>query len=181
MRILGIDPGSNTTGYGVLDDGEGRLAHVAHGTLCPQRGATLPFRLAELHRSVSDVIALHRPEVAVVERVFVAANVRSALVLGQARGVALAALAAAALPVAEYSAREIKLAATGSGAAAKRDVQTMMRRLLSLEATPPEDAADALAAALCHAHQGPTSVLQGAASRRQRRRPTTAAAWRTRR
>jgi crossover junction endodeoxyribonuclease RuvC len=161
MRILGIDPGSNATGYGVLDQVTGRLVHVAHGVLRPPRTASTPARLATIHRTLSELIAIHRPAVAVVEQVFVAASPRSALVLGQARGVALAALAAAELSVVEYSPRQIKLAATGSGAAGKQDVQRMVQRLLGLERAPASDAADALAAALCHANAGPL----GAAAR----------------
>jgi crossover junction endodeoxyribonuclease RuvC len=155
MRILGIDPGSNVTGYGIVERADGRLRHVAHGTLRPPRRAELPARLAALHRALCEVIRDHAPDLAVVEQVFVAASPRSALVLGEARGVALAAAAAAGLPVFEYGPRAIKLAVTGSGAAAKPEVQRMVRTLLSLAQRPPADAADALAAAICH--------MQGAA------------------
>jgi len=171
MRILGIDPGSNATGYGVIDHAGGRLVHVAHGVLRPPRAASTPARLAMIHGALSEVIATHQPAVAVVEQVFVAASPRSALVLGQARGVALAALAAAELSVAEYSARQIKLAATGSGAAAKQDVQRMVQRLLGLDRAPASDAADALAAALCHANAGPLGAAALAASSAPGRSP----------
>jgi crossover junction endodeoxyribonuclease RuvC len=152
MRILGIDPGSNVTGWGIVERGDrGGLVHVAHGTLRPPRGSELPSRLAFLHERLAAVIEAEQPDLAAVEEIFVARSARSALVLGHARGVALAALAAAGLPVSEYGTRSIKLAVTGDGAAAKAAVQRMVRRLLTLPAAPPMDAADALAAAICHA------------------------------
>lgn len=150
MRILGIDPGSAVTGYGLVEARGGRLCHVAHGTLAPPRGAALPARLAALHAALLAVIGDHAPDGVVVEQVFVAASPRSALVLGQARGVALAAAAGAGLPVFEYGPRTIKLAVAGSGAAGKAEVQRMVEALLSLAARPVPDAADALAAAICH-------------------------------
>jgi len=152
MRILGIDPGSIATGYGVVERVDGRLVHVAHGTLRAARGACLAERLASLHRDVVEVVARHRPDAAAVEEVFVAASPRAALVLGQARGAVLAALGTAAVPVSEYAARTVKQSVTGSGAADKRQVQAMVRRSLALEALPPADAADALAVAICHAY-----------------------------
>jgi crossover junction endodeoxyribonuclease RuvC len=152
MRILGIDPGSNATGFGVLERRGGSLVHVAHGTLVGGRGAALCDRLAELHRGMADVLARHGPDVVAVEQVFVAASPRAALVLGQARGAVLAAVGAAGLGVCEYAAAEVKRAVTGSGRADKRQVQRMVRRLLELERLPPADAADALALAIRHAH-----------------------------
>ncbi len=155
LRILGIDPGSNVTGYGVVDClGGRRLVHVASGSLRPPRTASLPARLDVIYRAIGEVIGHHRPDVAAVEQVFVAANPRAALVLGQARGVALAAAAAAELGVTEYAATRIKAAVTGSGRARKSQVQHMVRRLLDLESRPDPDAADALAVAICHAHAG---------------------------
>jgi crossover junction endodeoxyribonuclease RuvC len=145
------------------------VRHVAHGTLRAPRDASLAERLAAIQAGLARAIAEHRPEVAVVERVFAGRSARSALVLGHARGVALAAAAAAGLPVCEYTAPEIKLAVAGSGAAEKRQVQAMVERLLALEAAPVQDAADALAAALCHAHRGPLAAL-APARRRPRRR-----------
>ena len=154
MRILGVDPGSTATGYGVVEFAGGRLSHVAHGILRPGRGEALASRLAKIHAGLLGVAAEHAPELAVVECVFVASNPRSALVLGQARGAALAALASAGLEVAELSAREVKKAVTGTGAAGKAQVQAMVMRLLDLPEPPPTDAADALAVAICHAHAG---------------------------
>jgi crossover junction endodeoxyribonuclease RuvC len=158
-RILGIDPGSTATGYGIVERCAGRVRHVAHGTLRAQRGASLAERLAGIQAGLARAIAEHQPEIAVVERVFSGRNARSALVLGHARGVALAAAAAAGLPVCEYTAPEIKRAVVGSGAAEKRQVQAMIERLLGLDVAPALDAADALAAALCHAHRSPLAGL----------------------
>lgn len=174
MRILGIDPGSNATGFGLLDGVVGDLRHVVHGVVRPPRGAVTALRLAWIHRELASLIETHRPDLAVVEGTFVAASARSALVLGEARGAALAAAGQAGLVVAEYSAREIKQAVTGYGGAAKREVARMVGRLLALERPPVSDAADALAAAICHAHsQALPSNMRGrhAARRRGRRSP----------
>jgi len=166
MRVLGIDPGSAATGWGLVERVGGAVRHVDHGTLRPRRADGLAPRLAALLAGLGGVLERHRPDVVVVERVFVAASARSALVLGQARGVALARVGSAGLPVREYAASEIKQAVTGSGAATKAEVQAMVARLLDLAAPPPRDAADALAAALCHAHAGRLGELAaGLASR----------------
>lgn len=168
MRILGIDPGSSATGFGVVERRAGAIVHLAHGVI-RTRGEGLPARLGHLHAAVLDVIEQHRPEVAAVEQVFLAASPRSALVLGQARGAVLAALAAAGLTVREYSAAEVKQAVTGRGRAAKGQVQRMVRRLLELERQPAQDAADALAVALRLAQGG---LLDAAGvTQRHRRRP----------
>jgi crossover junction endodeoxyribonuclease RuvC len=153
MRILGIDPGSSATGYGVVERAAGRLRHLGHGTLRTPRGAPLPDRLAELHAGLAGVIRVFAPDAAAVEQVFVAASPRAALVLGQARGVALAAAAAAGLEVFEYGTRAIKLAVAGSGAAGKTEVQRMVGLLLRLGEAPSSDAADALATAICCAQR----------------------------
>jgi crossover junction endodeoxyribonuclease RuvC len=173
MRILGIDPGSSVTGYGVVARVDGELEHVASGTLRPPRNASLPVRLHFLYMALEEVIRNHRPDVAVVEQVFVATSPRAALVLGQARGVALAALAAGEVGVSEYAATSIKQAVTGSGRAPKSQVQRMVRRLLALDSTPASDAADALAAAICHAHASRILALGGGPrpARRPARRP----------
>ena len=152
MRILGIDPGSNATGYGVVERDGVRLVHIAHGTLRPVRAQSMAVRLAEIHGGVVALIRLHAPTHVAIEKIFVAASSRSALVLGQARGVALAAVGAAGLPYEEFAPQAIKLAVTGDGAAQKPQVQAMVRRLLALETLPARDAADALAAAICRAH-----------------------------
>lgn len=165
IRILGIDPGSTATGYGVVDHDGGRLVHVAHGTLRPGRRASLAARLLALQRGLEDVIRQHEPDVAAVEQVFVASSPRSALILGQARGVALAAVATRELPLHEYDARRVKQAVSAYGAASKAQVRYMIGRLLQLERTPATDAADALATAICHAHHHRLKAL-GASSRR---------------
>jgi crossover junction endodeoxyribonuclease RuvC len=170
MRILGIDPGSLATGYGVIDRDGGRLVHVAHGTLRPRRSGSAERRLHDLYEAVREVVRHHAPDAAAVERVFVAASPRAALVLGQARGVALAALGSLGIGVTEYAPAEIKLGLTGSGRADKRQVQLVVRRLLALERVPEPDAADALAAAIGHANAGPLRSL-GVAPRRGARRP----------
>lgn len=167
LRIIGIDPGSRATGYGVVECRDGRVVHVAHGTLRPSAGAALSDRLADLYRRLAEVVGRESPDAAVVEQVFVAANARSALVLGQARGTALAALGAAGVPVFELAPRAIKNAVVGTGAASKAQVQSMVMRLLGLEKPPASDAADALAAAICQAHVGRLAGLAGRGRRRR--------------
>jgi crossover junction endodeoxyribonuclease RuvC len=170
LRILGIDPGSRVTGFGVLERLDGEVVHVAHGTVRAGPETSVARRLDRLYRALCEVIEAHRPDVASVEQVFVARSARSALVLGQARGVALAALGAAGLPVHEYAPTRIKQSVTGNGRAAKLQVQRVVRRQLGLAATPAADAADALAAALCHAQAGRISVLGVRSRPRPRRR-----------
>lgn len=149
MRVLGIDPGSRVTGYGVIDVEGSTLRYVASGGIHTEKGRFVD-RLAEIFRGVSEVVARHGPVCAAVEEVFQAKNPQSAIKLGQARGAAIAALARAELDIAEYAARRVKLAVTGSGGATKFQVQHMMQLLLHLDAPPPPDAADALAVAICH-------------------------------
>jgi len=170
MRILGIDPGSSVTGYGIVERRDGRLVHVAHGTVRPPGSAPLASRLDHLYRTVAEVIARHAPDSVVVEQVFVAASPRSALVLGQARGAILAAVAAGGLPVNEYAPARIKRSVTGNGRANKRQVKFMVKRLLALDRLPANDAADALAAAITHANAGRLDSL-GVAAGTARRRP----------
>jgi crossover junction endodeoxyribonuclease RuvC len=171
MRILGVDPGSNATGYGIVERTRGAIVHVTHGTIRTPSGCPLEERLAVLYRRLSEAVREHAPERAVVERVFVAHNARSAIVLGQARGAILASLGAEGVPVDELSAREIKKAVTGTGAAEKSQVQQMVKRLLSLPKAPAQDAADALAAAVCRAQMGRLAGLDiPARSRRSRSR-----------
>jgi len=160
MRILGIDPGSVATGYGVVERRGAVAVHIAHGTLRPPRSAALPLRLAFLHAEVARLVAMQRPDAVAVEQVFAGRSPLSALVLGQARGAVLAALATAGVPIREIPPQHVKLAVTGTGAAEKSQVQAMVRRLLALDATPQRDAADALAAALCIANEGPLAHLQ---------------------
>ncbi|MBW2413445.1 MAG: crossover junction endodeoxyribonuclease RuvC [Deltaproteobacteria bacterium] len=151
MRILGVDPGTRATGYGLVDLDGSRLRRVAGGVIRPASGP-LGHRLAAIQARLAAVIEEFGPDSTAVEGVFAARNVRSALTLGHARGVALAALAAAGLEIGEYSPSQVKRAVTGHGAAAKPQVQQMVQRLLGLADAPPADEADALAVAICHGH-----------------------------
>ncbi len=148
--ILGIDPGSRLTGYGIISSDGQKLQHVAHGVI-PVQGANLAEQLAIIFQQISAVIDEHQPHEAAIEQVFMAKNPQSALKLGQARGAAIVAMANCSLPVTEYSARFIKKAIVGFGAAAKDQMQYMVKLLLSLNQAPAVDAADALAVAICHA------------------------------
>lgn len=152
-RVIGIDPGSRVTGYGVIDAGPGGLHFVACGTIRTSVKAPLPHRLNEIFEGINEVIQLHGPVVAAVEEVFVANNPRSALKLGHARGAAVVAAMQNGLTVHDYSPRMVKQAVVGYGQATKSQVQHMVRVLLTLSAAPSADAADALAVAICYANQ----------------------------
>lgn len=152
-RILGIDPGLRVTGFGVIDKVGTRLVYVTSG--CVKSGAgELPERLKVILEGLSEVIAANRPAQSAVEKVFVNVNPQATLSLGQARGAAICAAVLAGLPVAEYTALQVKQAVVGFGKAHKEQVQMMVRRLLALPGDPSPDAADALACAICHAHAG---------------------------
>ncbi len=155
MRILGIDPGLNTTGYGLLEVQGQRLHYQASGAIRIER-APLPQRLKVLFEGVGEVARQARADVAVVEIVFVNVNPQSTLLLGQARGAAIAALVAAGLPVVEYTALQLKKAVVGHGRASKQQMQQMVTRLLALPGEPGPDAADALGLAICHAQNRAT-------------------------
>ena len=150
-RILGIDPGLRSTGYGVIVQAQRKLHYVSSGCIKSQTGE-LPARLKIILQDLRDVIASFEPTEVAVEIVFVNVNPQSTLLLGQARGAAISAAVLADLPVAEYTALQIKQAVAGHGKAAKEQVQEMVRRLLDLPSAPAADAADALACAICHAH-----------------------------
>ncbi len=151
MRILGIDPGSRITGYGVIESDRNHSAHVASGSIQVE-GDCIADKLGVIFHEISRLVEMHRPEQLSVEQVFVSRNVASALKLGHARGAAICAAVNYRLPVSEYSPRTIKLALAGTGAADKVQIQHMVQRLLGLQAHLQADAADALAVALCHAH-----------------------------
>lgn len=153
IRILGIDPGLRITGFGILDQSGKQLAYVTSGCIKTPDGA-LPERLKTILNSLTEIILEHQPQQVAVEQVFVNVNPKSTLLLGQARGAAICAAVAADLPVAEYTALQVKQAVVGNGHAAKEQVQEMVKRLLQLPAAPSPDAADALACAICHAHGG---------------------------
>lgn len=154
MRILGIDPGSVTTGFGVIDYERGRLVLVAQGSINTRRGAELPERLQRIHDELLAVILRHVPEAIAVETPFAGSNVKSLIQLSHARGVILLAASRAGVEVFEYAPRSVKSAIVGFGGAEKEQVATMVRRLLPACATMKmaADATDALAIAICHAH-----------------------------
>lgn len=154
-RILGIDPGSRHTGYGLIDAAGGRFRCLDCGVIAAGDGP-FPERLRVIFGEIAALIREHEPAEAAVEKVFVARNAESALKLGQARGAAICALVQAGLPVAEYAATRIKQAVVGRGGADKRQVQHMVCAMLGLREPPRSDAADALAVAVCHAHESET-------------------------
>ena len=149
-RVLGVDPGSRVTGYGLIDDDGGRARYVASGCIRSDAGTDFSARLVDIFHGIDTVIGEYGPDEIAVEEVFVARNPASALKLGQARGVAIAAAAAHDIAVVGYPARQVKLAVVGTGGATKDQVQYMVKTALSLSDSPAEDAADALAVALCH-------------------------------
>ena len=153
LRILGIDPGLRITGFGIIEKNGTRLSYITSGRVkC--RAAELPERLKNILDSLREVIETHQPQQVAVEKVFVNVNPASTLALGQARGTAICAAVDAGLPVAEYTALQVKQAVVGNGHAKKEQVQEMVKRLLGLAGAPSADAADALACAICHAHGG---------------------------
>jgi crossover junction endodeoxyribonuclease RuvC len=152
MLVIGIDPGTATTGYGLVrEESDGSLAVVDYGVVLTTPDLPMPERLLLMHRQLRDILLLHRPQSGAVEKLFFARNSRTALSVGQGRGVVLLALAEAGLPVAEYTPMEVKQAVAGYGGADKSQIQEMVKLLLELESIPePDDAADALAIAICH-------------------------------
>jgi crossover junction endodeoxyribonuclease RuvC len=153
VRVFGIDPGSERTGYGCLDTDGSRHRIVFSGAITTPPRASFPQKLLSIHQRLSSLLQESRPDCVAIENVFYATNVRSALKLGHARGVAMLAAVEAALPVAEYTPAEIKRAVVGYGRADKNQVQQMVKLILGLAALPtPHDAADALAVAICHVH-----------------------------
>ncbi|MFQ5442843.1 MAG: crossover junction endodeoxyribonuclease RuvC [Thermodesulfobacteriota bacterium] len=153
MKILGIDPGSIVTGYGVVrKDGRGRLTHLCDGEIRPEPGVPLPERLLVISDAIKRVIDDQTPDAVAIESVFFARNARSAITLGHARAVPLLSAASSGLKVFEYAPRSVKLTVTGYGNATKEQVQKMVGILLNITQTPGPDAADALAVAICHIH-----------------------------
>ena len=163
MKIFGIDPGSDRTGYGCIESSGSRHRLVTCGILSAPARSTFPEKLLVIHRGLKALLERHRPECVAIENIFYAKNVRSALKLGHARGVALLAASEAAIPVVEYSPAEIKRSVVGYGRAEKAQVQAMMKLLLGLDAAPsPHDVADALAVAICHVHTSSSAVGRAA-------------------
>lgn len=152
-RIIGIDPGSRITGYGIIDSNRGQIGFVACGVIKTSPKISFPGRLNQIFDGINEVIQVHQPTVGAVEDVFLATNPRSALKLGQARGAAVVAVMQNGMQVYDYSPKHIKQAVVGYGQAGKGQVQHMVRVLLGLSGPPSTDAADALAVAICHANQ----------------------------
>ena len=152
MRILGIDPGLRRTGYGVIDVNGSRLQYVASGTIIVPSTEPLSKRLKVILDNIREVVQATQPTVSALEKVFVNTNPASTLLLGQARGAAMCALADSMLDVHEYTALQVKKSVVGNGHAAKEQVQKMVQHLLALSGLPSPDSADALACAICHAH-----------------------------
>jgi len=153
MRVLGIDPGTATTGYGVVEESGEGLRALAYGVVTTPPDLPLPQRLQAIYRELRRLVREWQPDAAAVEELYFNVNVRTAMSVGQARGVALLAMADEGLTVAEYGPGEVKQALTGYGGAEKRQMQEMVRMLLGLPSIPrPDDAADALAVAICHLH-----------------------------
>lgn len=152
--IIGIDPGSRSTGYGLIATNGNQHRYIASGCIKTSND-NLAIKLSEIFTSVCELVRVHKPTIASIEQVFMHKNANSALKLGQARGAAIVALANHAIPIAEYAPRTIKRAVVGTGAADKEQMQHMVKILLNLDQTPPSDAADALGIAICHAHSAP--------------------------
>jgi len=166
MIVLGIDCGSEITGYGVVDGSGAKLRYVDAGAISVSAREGLPAKLHSIFSALQEVIEKNRPECVAIENVFYAVNAKSALKLGHVRGVAMLAASSAGLPVAEYAPLAIKSSVVGYGRAEKSQVQKMVTRLLDLKSEPdPPDVADALAIAICHIHTAETLKKQGASTR----------------
>ncbi len=165
MRVLGIDPGTATTGYGVVEETEEGLRALAYGVVTTPADWPLPKRLQTIYEELRRLVQKWQPDAAAVEEIFFNVNVRTAMSVGQARGVALLAMADEGMTVAEYGPGEVKQALTGYGGAEKRQMQEMVRMLLGLSTPPyPDDAADALAVAICHLHSARMRALTSESS-----------------
>lgn len=171
IRILGIDPGLRNTGFGVIDAEGSKLHYVASGVISTAHLdiGDLPARIGVLYGGVCEIIERYKPEVSAVEIVFVNVNPQSTLMLGQARGALISALVSSRLPVAEYTALQLKKSVVGYGKARKEQVQEMVTRLLNLPSHPSKDAADALGLAICHAHAGTSMQRLSQATKLSRR------------
>ena len=162
MIAVGIDPGTARTGYGLVRETEAGLSLVTYGVIETPAGSPLPQRLQTIYRELRSLLTLHSPQAGAVEKLFFARNVTTAMTVGQARGVAMLALADAGVTVAEYTPLEVKQAVAGYGRADKPQMQAMVRMLLELDEAPrPDDAADALAVAICHLHSARMKALVG--------------------
>jgi crossover junction endodeoxyribonuclease RuvC len=154
VKILGIDPGTATTGFGVIEKRGSKLTFIDAGVITTSPEMSMPSRLGEIYAGLNEIITHHRPDCMAVELLYFASNVTTAITVGQARGVVLLAAAEAGLPVGEYTPLQVKQAVTGYGRADKKQIQEMVRMILGLDGIPkPDDAADGLAIAITHAHQ----------------------------
>ena len=162
MRILGIDPGTATTGYGVVDKEGSKVKYVACGVILTEKNTPAPARLESIYRQLNELVEAQKPDVIVTEQLFFSNNVTTALQVGRTIGVVLLTASQRGLPWVEYRPMEVKMAVVGYGAAEKKQVQYMVKQLLNLDKAPkPDDAADALAIAICHAHSAHIQTLQG--------------------
>jgi crossover junction endodeoxyribonuclease RuvC len=160
MLVLGIDPGTASTGYGIVAGQGARLRAVAHGVIATRAGVAPERRLAEIHARVAELLDAHRPDVLAVEELYFGANVQTAFAVGQARGVVMLAAGQRGLPARSYTPQQVKASVCGSGRAAKEQVGRMVARLLGLDAVPtPDHAADALAVAVCELNRAPLAGL----------------------
>ena len=179
MKVFGIDPGSERTGYGCVETDGSRHRLVVCGAIAASPGATFPDKLLTIHDRLAELLAECRPDSVAVENIFYATNVRTALKLGHARGVAILAAVEAGVPVAEYTPAEIKRAIVGYGRAEKRQIQEMVRLLLRLDRVPaPSDAADALAVAICHVHEQGSATVAAVIGEARTAAKRSARSWR---
>jgi len=165
-RVIGVDPGTLVTGFGVVDVSSGGVRHVAHGTIRTRPKDPLWLRISTIHDGLCQIIAEHRPDALSLESCFVGKNIQSALKLGHTRGAVMVAAAAAGLEIEEYAPSAIKLAVTGRGRADKHQVAEMVKMILALPKTPQSDAADALAAAITHVHADRSRLVEVPAATR---------------
>lgn len=153
MRVIGIDPGTATTGYGVVEEQAGRELLVAYGVISTPSGMDMPLRLLTIHREINGLLEQYRPEAVAVEEIFHHKNARTVVTVAQSRGVILMTAAAAGIDIAEYTPLQVKQAVVGYGQAEKKQIQLMVQKILHMKELPrPDDAADGLALALCHLH-----------------------------
>ncbi len=168
-RVMGVDPGTYTTGYGIIERQPSSLSHIDNGLIVPGRSLSLPKRLAFVQDKLEELLEKFQPDVVSIENVFVNRNPQSALALGHARGVALASVARRGIPISGYAPTTIKKTVAGSGRAKKFQIQMMVKTLLGLPEPPAEDAADALAMAICHCHHETEASIRDRLDSRPRR------------
>lgn len=162
MRVLGFDPGTATTGYGVVEGKGNRLTHIAHGVISTSPKDHYAERLQQIYEQATDLITLHQPQAIAIEELFFTKNVTTGIPVAQARGVLSLAAVQSGLPIGEFNPREMKLAVAGYGKADKKQVQEMIKMLLNLDKIPkPDDAADALGIAICQIHTGQFKAVTG--------------------